>query len=91
MEQKYLVSFRDGNDMRISSDFRKEIVAAIKRFNECDWGNISDDAEDANEYAELYGGTIVGCYRTRLGGIYIILSDALAMPAEITILYENEL
>ena len=91
MEQRSLVSFRVGNDIRMSPDFRKEIIMAIKRFNACDWGNISDDAADANEYAELYGGTIVGYYHTHLGGIYIIITDALAMPLEITVLYENEL
>ena len=77
--------------MRMSPDFRKEIVSAIKRFSECDWGNISDDAEEANEYAELFGGTIVGYYHTRLGGIYIIATDAFAMPNEITVVYENEI
>ena len=77
-------------DMEEDSMFACQVVSAMERFIDNDWGSMCGDDFELNVNAMLNGGRIMGVYHTKLGKIWIINDDALAEEMTITVLYPNE-
>lgn len=71
-----------------SPDFLKEVQEAFFKYISCDWGDLCEDDQDANNSAvENNDDRILAKYNTSKGGIYIITEwDRSAT----TILFCNE-
>lgn len=62
------------NAMSENSRFAKEIIMAINRYSNKDWGELTEDDQQVNEDALQYPDDLylLGAYRTCKGKIYII-------------------
>lgn len=62
------------NAMSENSRFAKEVIMAINRYSNKDWGELSEDDQQVNEDALQYPDDLylLGAYKTCKGKIYII-------------------
>lgn len=59
---------------RIAEDnekFKAEVIIAIGRFFNNDWGDVCDEDKEINEDAIKYYEMVVACYETSVGEIWI--------------------
>lgn len=62
------------NAMSENSRFAKEVIMAINRYSNKDWGELTEDDQQVNEDALQYPDDLylLGAYKTCKGKIYII-------------------
>ena len=62
------------NAMSENSRFAKEVIMAINRYSNKDWGELTEDDQQVNEDALQYPDDLylLGTYKTCKGKIYII-------------------
>ena len=62
------------NAMSENSRFAKEVIMAINRYSNKEWGELSEDDQQVNEDALQYPDDLylLGAYKTCKGKIYII-------------------
>ena len=59
--------------IQVREDVHKAVENALKRFNNKDWGNISQEDKDANECDLLSRtGSLLARYETPINDIYIV-------------------
>jgi hypothetical protein len=52
--------------------FFNEVIIALDRYSNCDWGDLCGEDKQANEYALKHDLRLLGKYSTSEGPIYII-------------------
>ena len=68
--------------------FAKEVLASLRRYNSCDWGELCDEDKQMNDNALKFGNDrIFASYQTSKGKIYIITEWDRSVT---TILFANE-
>ena len=62
------------NTMSENSRFAKDVIMAINRYSNKDWGELTEDDQQVNEDALQYPDDLylLGAYKTCKGKIYII-------------------
>lgn len=73
--------------MEDDAKFMSEVMSAIIRFQNCDWGDCCEEDRQTNDFAAEHGERILASYETSKGKIWIITEwDRSAT----TILYPDE-
>jgi hypothetical protein len=77
-------------DMAEDRKFQTEVINAVMRFMDNDWGDLCEEDKELNVEALKDGGRILAAYETSNGKVYIITDDTAATPQVTTVLYASE-
>lgn len=77
-------------DTQTDATFAREVIYAVLKYREDDWGDLTEDDIYLNAMAKKYGGRILAAYNTSRGRIYIITDDTKAKKPVTTVLYASE-
>ncbi|MEG2117204.1 MAG: hypothetical protein RRZ69_05950 [Clostridia bacterium] len=85
---KILLTCNVNDKVEKDSNFAKEIVSAMRKYAQSDWGDLGQSDKKLNELAVKNGDErVLASYKTSLGKVYIITEwDRSAT----TILFANE-
>lgn len=76
------------NEVADNEQFAKEVLIALRKYNNCDWGDLCDEDKERNNDAVEFGNDrIFASYQTSKGKIYIITEWDRSVT---TILFANE-
>lgn len=75
------------NKMDKNEDFLKEVYLSLSRYRNCDWGDLTAEDAELNNFAIDNNGRIFAAYNTNCGKIYIITESDRSVT---TILFEDE-
>lgn len=67
--------------------FEREIMMCLNRYENCDWGDTSEDDKPLNDEAVETGDRILAAYETTKGRIWIITEQDRTVT---TVLYPDE-
>jgi hypothetical protein len=80
--------------MSKESKFAAEIVSALRRYAQKDWGNLDEEDKQTNEEALKYPDDLylLGAYDTSKGKIWIITNNISEIPGDMatTICFPDE-
>lgn len=77
-------------DASRDTKFHSELLNAMLRYINDDWGDLCEDDKAMNKEASENGGRILAAYSTSRGKIYIITDDVKSINPTTNVLYANE-
>ena len=81
---RVVVTWSINDYMSKESKFAAEIVSALHRYAQKDWGNLDEEDRQANEEALKYPDDLylMGAYDTSKGKIWIITNNISEIPGD---------
>ena len=77
-------------DASKDTKYHSELLNAMLRYINDDWGDLCEDDKAMNKEASKNGGRILAAYNTSRGKIYIITDGVKSITPTTTVLYANE-
>jgi hypothetical protein len=90
MKNNIFMTRQIAEDIAGDGGFHVEVLNAMIKFMDKDWGDLCDEDKSMNEKAVKSGGRILAAYTTSRGKVYIITDDTTAETLVTTILYADE-